>query len=228
MENQERDEAIDSAIRDAQQAERRWQRSEAHIRQTFTTFIRKVAERTELSDWEAERAVVATLCCLEQRLQPGEARHLEAQLPQLLVDLLQGCTNYAGLRDIDKLGLLQVVSRSLDREEWEVESIVRTVFTVLREKISGGESADIASQLPRPLAELWMRSDDPDLHHVTPEEFIRRDNEASSRDTTAASRQSEPADVPGINRPTPGIRANAESDQAPSEQPSATDSRGRP
>jgi uncharacterized protein (DUF2267 family) len=206
-------------------------RKEARKANNFHALVLRIADLADLSEWQAQQAAVSTLCIIEHRLQPPEARQLNAQLPEILRELLRECGQLPPPRDIDKISLLQMVSRSLDCEEWESEPIVRAVLTAIREKVSAGEYADVAAQLPRALAELWMSADSGHLEAETPPEaFEKRERADAAHDITSSSRQSEPARVRGINEPLPGIGAESKENEmhASDPFPETTDSRGRP
>jgi len=136
--------------------EARLQKREAKSDNTYRAFLKKLCAQGRMSEEFAERAAVAVLSGLEQRLDAGEASHLEAQLPVRLTKLLVSGQFRVQLRG--KFGaeeLLTAVGQELGLGEGEVEPVVRAVFECVRESISEGEASDVADQLPPDLATLW-------------------------------------------------------------------------
>jgi uncharacterized protein (DUF2267 family) len=181
-------------------------RDETRQQQTFRAFLRDVIERTQLSDWQAEAAVIATLCALEQRLRKDEALDLEAQLPAKLRDLITECPKHENPpREIDRIELLQMVARNLQMEDWEVEPIVRDVFAVTRAHISAGESEDVAGQLPPGLRDLWYDRG----NETADDEFIAHDRRTARGDY---ARTTGPSTSPYAAPNTPPLPGKAHED----------------
>jgi uncharacterized protein (DUF2267 family) len=106
----------------------------------------------------AERAAGSVLQRLAARLTRGEATDLVAQLPRMLVDLLD---EPRPERPIDKFGreeLLAGVAADLGVFQDKGEVIVRAVFATVRAHISEGEAEKVGMQLPRNLEALWAQS----------------------------------------------------------------------
>jgi uncharacterized protein (DUF2267 family) len=136
--------------------EAKFQQREAKSDNTYRAFLKRLCTVGKMSEEFAERAAVAVVSGLEQRLTPGEARHLEAQLPVRLTKLL--VSGQLMLRADGKFGsdeLLEAVAREVGLPEGEVEPVVRAVFSVIRQTISEGEAEDVAAQLPSDIAALW-------------------------------------------------------------------------
>jgi uncharacterized protein (DUF2267 family) len=96
---------------------------------------------------------VAVLSVLERRLIPQGARHLEAQLPSTLRELI---VHLSPLR-FGRAAFFRMVAADLGKSPSEVEPIVRAVFRAVRMRISEGEAHDVAAELPKDLSELWLR-----------------------------------------------------------------------
>lgn len=137
----------------------RAQRSESRTTQTYTFFLRDLEAKANIGRERAEQAAQSVLCLLEQRLMDTEAKHLEAQLPQKVRDLLQRCPRHQGTapRKFKLEQFLAMVAEDLDTTPNEAERLSRAVFTTVREHISEGESEDVMGQLPLDLRALWMR-----------------------------------------------------------------------
>lgn len=135
-------------------------RHESHIGSTYAAFIKHLCEVGKLEPGLAECAAVSVIHALLHRIQPGEAKDLQAQLPRKLLDMLpkpdaQRPPRVPGKSRED---FLQVVAEDLRKDVSEVELIVRAVFQGLREHISEGEAHDVESNLPRDLQDLWRRT----------------------------------------------------------------------
>jgi uncharacterized protein (DUF2267 family) len=144
----------------------RAERHAAHVASTYAGFLRDVVEaganlnfRRTFDTPFAERAVVAVVCAIEQRIRGEEAHQLTAQLPWLLQELVRGSELLSGEKPdkYGKAGFYRRVAAELQLGEDEVEPVVRAVLTTLHRHVSEGEMEDVAAQLPRDLEELWMR-----------------------------------------------------------------------
>lgn len=139
-------------------ADTRQQRHESRTGTTFRAFIEDLSTSAGLSEEMAARSTGAVLLLLEQRLQPGAARNLEAQLPDKIRELLSDCDRPltgAPLQKFDRDEFLDRVCRALSVNAEMAEGITRYVFSTVRSHISDGEAEKIAAQLPRDLASLW-------------------------------------------------------------------------
>lgn len=137
----------------------RAQRSESRAAQTYTFFMKDLEARAGVGRELAERAAQSVLCALEQRLIDTEAKHMEAQLPRKVRDLLQRCPRHEGAppRKFNLEQFLMMVSEDLDTTPNEAERLSRAVFSTIREHISEGEVEDVIGQLPLDLRSLWAR-----------------------------------------------------------------------
>jgi uncharacterized protein (DUF2267 family) len=118
----------------------------------YDEFIDAVAERAVLTDGQAHVVTVATLATLAERITGGEARDLASQLPKALQEplLLAG-------EPADAFDLVEFVRRVSERAAVDpadaVEGI-RAVLGTVSEAVTGGEFADVLSQLPDDYVEL--------------------------------------------------------------------------
>ena len=134
----------------------RARRQESRQINTYLQFLRNLADKSGLDLDEAEDAAASVLCVLEQRLTQEEAHDLNAQLPMKLRELLVRCERHPGkpLR-FDLLGMYEMVGEDLNLDPSTAGPIVQHVFATVKELISPGEAQDVASQLPRDIAEVW-------------------------------------------------------------------------
>ena len=135
-----------------QREEERAARHESHAATTYHAFLRDLQRIGGLREDLAERSAVAVLSVLERRVLPGGARHLEAQLPSKLRELLV----HSAQSRFGRVAFLRMVAGELGIEPEAAEPIVRAVFRAVRAKISDGEARDVAAELPGDLAELWL------------------------------------------------------------------------
>jgi len=114
-------------------------------------------------DWDSGAGVLlalrATLHALRDRLPPGEAAQLGAQLPLLIRGLY-----YEGWRpaaepwkERHREGFLARVGHELRAyaQQKDPEAVVRAVFRVLSRRVSKGEIDDVKHLLPSEVRELW-------------------------------------------------------------------------
>ncbi len=139
---------------------RRLQRHLSHTRATYAHFIKHLCAVGELSPEVAEAAAIAVVSALQRRIQPGQVRHLQAQLPRRLVAFLPPQLDLApGVRRrFGRAALLQTVANDLHMDVSEVEPIVRSVIAAMRDRISEGQADDVANNLPEDLRALWRLS----------------------------------------------------------------------
>lgn len=140
--------------------ERRKQRHESRTSQTYAAFIKRLCERGGMSPHSAEQAAVSVLCAVEQRIFGEEARDLEAQLPQKLVELLVRCERHEGPppKKFGRAEMLNMVGQDLSLNPEAVEPVVRAVLASIQELISEGEAEDVMHQLPQDIRDLWQRA----------------------------------------------------------------------
>ncbi|WP_043410557.1 DUF2267 domain-containing protein [Archangium violaceum] len=135
-------------------------RHQSHLGRSYAAFIKHLAEVGKLEAGLVECAAVSVINALLHRIQPEEAKDLEAQLPRKLLEFLptegpeKAARKYGRTRD----DFLRGVAEDLGKDASEVESLVRAVFLGLREHISEGEAQDVESNLPPDLQDLWRRT----------------------------------------------------------------------
>ncbi|WP_194858220.1 MULTISPECIES: DUF2267 domain-containing protein [unclassified Myxococcus] len=134
------------------------QRSESHAAQTYTAFLKDLEANAGVVRDLAEKAAQSVLCLLEQRLMDTEAKHLEAQLPRKVKDMLKRCPRHEGkvARKYKLEQFLAMVAEELDTTPNEAERLARAVFVTVRNHISEGEADDVMGQLPADLRSLWV------------------------------------------------------------------------
>jgi uncharacterized protein (DUF2267 family) len=105
----------------------------------------------------AYTALRVTLHALRDRLPPGEALHLAAQLPILVRGFYfegwKPSRTPVRIRHLEEF--LAPISQAL-ASDWATppEEVVREVFALLARHVSSGEMEDVAQALPAPLREL--------------------------------------------------------------------------
>lgn len=131
-------------------------------------FIQNIQEQLSLPDAEiTEEAARIVLSLFSHRLQPAEAKDVKAQLPPDLKKLWTSdtwITNYLALSGKHQLKyrhkaeFLSLVESELKKTQIHVgaEKLVKSVFNLLKEQITSGETQDVASQLPPEIKELWL------------------------------------------------------------------------
>jgi uncharacterized protein (DUF2267 family) len=139
--------------------ERRQQRHESRTGSTYHAFLDDLCELGGLDAATAECAAVSVLCAFEQRVYGSEAKHLEAQLPLKLRELLVRCSLHEGkpAHKYGKQELFQKVADELNKDVTEVEPIVRAVIATVRAQVSEGEAEQFGNMLPKDLKELWYQ-----------------------------------------------------------------------
>jgi uncharacterized protein (DUF2267 family) len=136
---------------------RREQRHESHTGSTYAAFFKELCEEGRLERELAECAAVAVVHALLQRIQPTEAKDLEAQLPRKLVEMLPAREAGPALEGKSKEDFLGAVAEALRLDAAAVEPVVRAVLHTLRAHISEGEAEDVEHNLRPDLRELWRR-----------------------------------------------------------------------
>jgi uncharacterized protein (DUF2267 family) len=136
-------------------ATQRQARHQARTGQVYRRFLARIEEVSGFDAGRAEKAAVAVLHALEQRLIAGEKRHLEAQLPSRLRELLDASATEEPIRprDIDRDVFLEMVAGDVGPEI--AEDATRSVFRVVSEMVSAGEIVGVVHQLPKDLRALW-------------------------------------------------------------------------
>lgn len=123
---------------------------------TFDKFVGEVQHRAQLGSLgEAIAAIRATLQTLGEKLDPGEAKDLAAQLPREIGFYLDTRQHGLHMRLDD---FFQMVSQRAEADLPDAVFHVRVVFEVLQEAVSAGEMADVRAQLPNEWAPLFEGS----------------------------------------------------------------------
>ena len=134
--------------------------------QRFSTLVQEAAG---IDEGHAARAIAATLATLAERLDPGEARDLAAEVPPELAAWLATDSPAA------RFGVDEFVRRVAEREGVDAaraERDARAVFTALGYAVSPDELADVAAELPQEFAALLPRG--PWVDRPTADEFAER------------------------------------------------------
>jgi len=123
------------------------------------TWLNELMEELGLQDkHKAYLAMRATLHALRDRLTVDEVAQLAAQLPMLMRGFY-----YEGwdptdkpLRERHKAQFLARMEQQFRGEDGiDTERVARAVFTVLANRVSAGEIADVKNVVPAELRELW-------------------------------------------------------------------------
>ena len=112
----------------------------------YDEFIGNVQDRARLpSRGDTVRAIQATLETLAERIAPGEADDLAAQLPPELGTFLQGA------EETERFSVDDFFLRVATKESVDVPDAVhhaRAVIAALQDAVTAGEMDDIQAQLP--------------------------------------------------------------------------------
>ncbi len=112
----------------------------------FDEFIRKVAERADVSLETAEMLTAATLRTLAERISGGEAEDLASQLPRGLERHLAEVAGPAEPFGLDEFNRRVAERTALDPDRALMSQ--GAVFATLREAVAPGELEKVVSQLP--------------------------------------------------------------------------------
>lgn len=128
-------------------------------------FFAEVARRVRCDQARAEALTTVVLQELRDRLTPGEAADVAAQLPRELKRIWQDGERPD--RPVPHVHAFEFIGRVRNRaalpDEEEAERAVRAVFRSLQLALGSptgqeGEAWDIYSQLPKDLKKLWVAS----------------------------------------------------------------------
>ncbi|GAB7020597.1 DUF2267 domain-containing protein [Halostagnicola bangensis] len=115
----------------------------------YEAFTGNVQNRAQLDSREAALSISrATLTTLSERIQPGEAENLAAQLPEELGRFLEK------VDDVERFDFDEFVDRVDERDEIgeedpsEATFHAQVVVDVLAEAVQGGALEDVRMQLP--------------------------------------------------------------------------------
>ena len=126
-------------------------------------FVRDVASRLQCDDRRAEEVIHAVFGELHDRLTPGEAEDVAAQLPSGLQRLWRA-EDRPGRR-VERTHAIEFVARvrywAALRDDDEANRAVRAVFRELQKLLGSstgqeGEAGDVLAQLPKDLKKLWL------------------------------------------------------------------------
>ena len=123
-------------------------------------WLKAIADELNLPHQKAAYAALrATLHALRDCLSTDEVAQLGAQLPTLIRGIFyEGWNPHPGARrSRDRDAFLDSIGRETkDHPELpDAEAVARGVLTVLTDKVSAGEIAQIVGQLPRSVREIW-------------------------------------------------------------------------
>ena len=105
-----------------------------------------------------ERALQAVMCVFSQHVSGGEARDLWKTLPEPLRPLLDRCMLHrdGAASRFDRKELLARIAQHLNVMPGTAEQITSAVLVAVSSRLPAKEVADVASQLPHGLRELWV------------------------------------------------------------------------
>ena len=129
-------------------------------------FVKKVMELANIHDKEtAEKGIQIIFSLLSYRLPEEEQRDVSAQLDEDLKRIWNNrvwIVNFfrlsgKRLKYRHKIELMSLVENEIKREglNLNAEMLTKSVFHILKENISTGESEDIALTLPKELREFY-------------------------------------------------------------------------
>lgn len=130
-------------------------RSLARAESTLGRLLGRVREEAGLeSNEQARTALEVVLASLVQRLTPGEAEHVIAQLPSLLQGSLRRLPPGPD-KSVTRDSIDGEVARRLDLRGERAAQVVAAAAQVVAHVVSPGQMADVQGQLPRELAALF-------------------------------------------------------------------------
>lgn len=127
----------------------------------YDTFVGEVQNRAQLPSREdGVKVTRITLETLSERLDPGAAENLAAQLPEELGRHL------AKVDEVEQFSWNEFADRIVEKGDYTPEDErgqavhhVRTVVSVIDEAVTGDGLADIRAQLPDEYEELFVLAD---------------------------------------------------------------------
>ena len=133
-------------------------RSAARAEATYRRVVNQLRADTGLdNDGQAETALGIVLDSLVQRLTPGEAEDLIAQLPSLLQPAL-----YALPLGPDKLITRETIEQELVQqlgvESSRAARLLAATGALIAQSVSTGQMEDVRAQLPEPLREVFLEA----------------------------------------------------------------------
>jgi CBS domain-containing protein/uncharacterized protein (DUF2267 family) len=135
--------------------ERAAQRHDARSKVAYDNLLGRTVDATGLPTRDdAEAALDTVITGLLRRIRPEEARHLLAELPQMLRERLADVT--AGPDRNITLGELEgALEARLNVDHERAAEIVRQIGRALEETISAGEIEDVQAQLPAEMKRMF-------------------------------------------------------------------------
>jgi len=125
-------------------------------------WIESVAENMGSTDMEHSYHVLrSVLHAVRNRLPPGEAVHLAAQMPMLMRGLYYEGWHPSGTPEPyrRKQEFLDHIAHDVPNlDPTQRERAATAVFSVLNQEISGGETEQVRHALPAEVRELWEHS----------------------------------------------------------------------
>ena len=127
--------------------------------QLTNIWLKSLMEKQGWTDrHRAYLALRATLHALRDRMNPDEAAHLGAQLPMLVRGFYFEGWHPAGkpLKERSKGEFLAHIRKAMPGDpDLDPERIARGVFSLLADRVTAGEIADVKQTLPKGVRELW-------------------------------------------------------------------------
>jgi uncharacterized protein (DUF2267 family) len=122
------------------------------------SWLKNLQEELHVDDERrAYHALRAVLHALRDRLLVEEAADLAAQMPMLIRGLYYDSWKPAATprpqRSRDQF--LEAVAEGLPESDLDAERAARAVFSLLQQRVTDGEIADVKAMLPDDLCSLW-------------------------------------------------------------------------
>jgi uncharacterized protein (DUF2267 family) len=127
-------------------------------------------------DLTPQDALEAVMCTFSRHVSGGEARHVWEALPDAVKPLLDRCMVHRGEKAerFTKDQLLIRVAEDLGVPLWHAEEITLAVLNAISSRVPAREMADVASQLPADMRELWIVKKVPLAPPVDPHPMLTR------------------------------------------------------
>lgn len=118
------------------------------------TFTSRVRARSEIAlDDHLHGGIRAALTTLAERITPGEAEHLGAQLPPELGGAVAAAAE--GPVVFDRSEMLRRVQARSGLDPHGAEKMTAAVFSTLSDAVTAGEIDDVSAQLPDDIRSLF-------------------------------------------------------------------------
>lgn len=143
-----------------------WKDVKGELGMNKNEFIKRIMKEANIDNKEvAERGVQIVFSLLSNRLLDDESKQVAAQLPDDLKRIWNNdvwITNFLKLsgkklKYRHRIELLSLVENEILRENLPLhaESLTKSVFHILKEQITPGESTDIVAQLPEEIKDFF-------------------------------------------------------------------------